>query len=90
VALRLHPLYRGKRETLPKRPLRGFEDFAIWCTPGVAAPCRAIQADPELVYAHTNKGNTVAIVTDGTRVLGLLLREGLIPVPPPMDGEPAR
>jgi malate dehydrogenase (oxaloacetate-decarboxylating) len=70
-ALRLHPLYRGKLETLPKCPVRDFDDFAIWYTPGVAAPCRAIQADPELVYAHTNKGNSVAIVTDGTRVLGL-------------------
>jgi malate dehydrogenase (oxaloacetate-decarboxylating) len=70
-ALRLHPLYRGKMQTTPKCPIRGFEDFAIWYSPGVAAPCRAIQADPELVYAHTNKGNSIAIVTDGTRVLGL-------------------
>lgn len=70
-ALRLHPLYRGKMQTLPKCPIRGFEDFAIWYTPGVAAPCRAIQADPEQVYAHTAKGDTIAIVTDGTRVLGL-------------------
>jgi malate dehydrogenase (oxaloacetate-decarboxylating) len=70
-AMRLHPFYRGKMQTLPKCPVRGFGDFAIWYSPGVAAPCRAIQADPDLVYAHTNKANSVAIVTDGTRVLGL-------------------
>jgi malate dehydrogenase (oxaloacetate-decarboxylating) len=70
-ALRLHPFYRGKMQTLPKCTVRGFDDFAVWYTPGVAAPCRAIQADPDLVWAHTNRGNTIAIVTDGTRVLGL-------------------
>ena len=70
-ALRLHPFYRGKLQTALKCPIRGFDDFAIWYTPGVAAPCRAIQADPAAVYAHTNKGNAIAIVTDGTRVLGL-------------------
>src|SRR3990172_302852 len=70
-ALRLHLFYRGKMQTALKCPVRDFGDFAIWYTPGVAAPCRAIQADPELVYAHTNKANTIAIVTDGTRVLGL-------------------
>ncbi|HXJ84887.1 MAG TPA: malate dehydrogenase, partial [Candidatus Methylomirabilis sp.] len=70
-AMRLHPLYRGKMQSLPKCPIRSFDDFAIWYSPGVAAPCRAIQAEPELVYAHTNKANTIAIVTDGTRVLGL-------------------
>jgi malate dehydrogenase (oxaloacetate-decarboxylating) len=70
-ALRLHPFYRGKMQTMPKCAIRGLEDLAIWYSPGVAAPCRAIQADPELVYAHTNKGNCIAIVTDCTRVLGL-------------------
>jgi malate dehydrogenase (oxaloacetate-decarboxylating) len=70
-ALRLHPFYRGKLQVLPKCPIRDLADFAIWYSPGVAAPCRAIQADPDLVYAHTNKGNSIAIVTDGTRVLGL-------------------
>jgi len=69
--MRLHPLYRGKMQTIPKCPIRSFDDFAIWYSPGVAAPCRAIQAEPELVYVHTNKANTIAIVTDGTRVLGL-------------------
>lgn len=70
-ALRLHPYYRGKVQVMPKCPIRELKDFAIWYTPGVAAPCKAIQADPELVYEHTNKANTVAVVSDGTRVLGL-------------------
>jgi malate dehydrogenase (oxaloacetate-decarboxylating) len=70
-ALRLHPFYRGKIETVPKCRIRDFNDFAIWYSPGVAAPCKAIQADPELVYQHTNKWNTVVVVSDGTRVLGL-------------------
>jgi len=58
-------------QTTPKCAIRGFEDFAIWYSPGVAAPCRAIQKDPDLVWAYTNKANSIAIVTDGTRVLGL-------------------
>jgi malate dehydrogenase (oxaloacetate-decarboxylating) len=70
-AMRMHPFYRGKVETALKCCVRDFNDFAIWYTPGVAAPCRAIQADPELVYEYTNKWNTVAVVSDGTRVLGL-------------------
>lgn len=70
-AMRLHPFYRGKVETALKARVRDFDDFAIWYTPGVAAPCKAIEADPELVYEHTHKGNTVAVVSDGTRVLGL-------------------
>jgi malate dehydrogenase (oxaloacetate-decarboxylating) len=70
-ALRLHPFYRGKVQVLPKVPVRGPGDLAIWYTPGVAAPCRAIQARPELVWEHTNRGNLVAIVSDGTRILGL-------------------
>jgi len=70
-AMKLHPFYRGKIETALKCTVRDFNDFAIWYTPGVAAPCRAIAEDPELVYEHTNKWNTVAVVSDGTRVLGL-------------------
>ena len=70
-AMKLHPFYRGKIETVPKACIRSLDDFAIWYTPGVAAPCRAIEENPELVYEHTNKWNTVAIVSDGTRVLGL-------------------
>jgi malate dehydrogenase (oxaloacetate-decarboxylating) len=70
-ALKLHPYYRGKVQTAPKCPVRGLDDFAIWYTPGVAAACRAIHEDEKLAYEHTNKGNTVAVVSDGTRVLGL-------------------
>lgn len=70
-ALRLHPFYKGKIQTLPKCAIRDLRDFSVWYTPGVAAPCKAIQAQPELVYEHTNKGNTVAVISDGTRVLGL-------------------
>jgi malate dehydrogenase (oxaloacetate-decarboxylating) len=70
-AMRLHPYYHGKVQTGLKVPVRDLGDFAIWYTPGVAAPCKAIAADPELVYEHTNKANTVAVVSDGTRVLGL-------------------
>ncbi len=70
-AMRLHPFYRGKIETVPKGCIRSIDDFAIWYTPGVAAPCRAIEKDPELVYEYTSKWNTVAVVSDGTRVLGL-------------------
>jgi len=70
-ALRLHPFYRGKIEVLPKCRIRDFNDFAIWYTPGVAAPCREIQENIDKAYDHTNKGNFVAVISDGTRVLGL-------------------
>ncbi len=70
-AMVLHPFYRGKVEVALKCCVRSLDDFAIWYTPGVAASCRAIEQDPELAYDHTNKWNTVAVVSDGTRVLGL-------------------
>jgi malate dehydrogenase (oxaloacetate-decarboxylating) len=70
-ALRLHPFYRGKVQMLPKCPVRDLADFAVWYTPGVAAPCKEIRRRPELVWEHTNRGNSIAIVTDGTRILGL-------------------
>jgi malate dehydrogenase (oxaloacetate-decarboxylating) len=70
-SLRLHPFYRGKVQMMPKCPIRGMDDFAVWYTPGVAAPCREIHRDRELVYDYTNRANTIAIVSDGTRVLGL-------------------
>jgi malate dehydrogenase (oxaloacetate-decarboxylating) len=69
--MRLHPFYRGKIQALPKCRVCDFNDFAIWYTPGVAALCRAIQADKEKVYEYTNKWNTVAVVSDGSRVLEL-------------------
>lgn len=70
-SLRLHAYYRGKLSILPKCPVRGIDDFSLWYTPGVAAPCRAIAEHPEQVYEMTNKGNTIAIISDGSRVLGL-------------------
>jgi malate dehydrogenase (oxaloacetate-decarboxylating) len=69
--MKLHPFYRGKMETTVKCCIRDFNDFAIWYTPGVAEPCRDIEANPDRVYDYTNKWNTIAIVSDGTRVLGL-------------------
>ncbi len=70
-AMRLHPFYKGKMQTVPRCAIRDFNDFAIWYTPGVAEPCRAIEKDQKLVYEYTSKWNTVAVVSDGTRVLGL-------------------
>src|SRR5437899_2841388 len=66
-----HPYYQGKIEIVPRVPVRSFNDFAIWYTPGVAQPCLDIAADPSKVWTLTNKWNQVAVVTDGTRVLGL-------------------
>ena len=70
-AMELHPFYQGKVEVSLKAPVRDVNDFAIWYTPGVAAPCLAIRDNKKEVYRHTNKGNFVAIISDGTRVLGL-------------------
>ncbi len=67
----LHPFYRGKIETTIKCCIRDFQDFGIWYTPGVSAPCLEIRDDPEKVYDYTNKWNTVAVISDGTRVLGM-------------------
>ena len=71
VAKPLHQMYRGKIEVIPKCAIRNFQDFGIWYTPGVAEPCKAINKDMEMAFEYTNKGNFVAVVTDGTRVLGL-------------------
>jgi malate dehydrogenase (oxaloacetate-decarboxylating) len=70
-AMKMHPFYKGKLETSPKCCIRDFDDFAIWYTPGVAEVCKDIFKHPEKVFEHTNKGNMVAVVSDGTRVLGL-------------------
>ena len=70
-AMKLHPFYQGKIEVIPKCCIRTFDDFGIWYTPGVAEPCKEIQKHPLKVYDYTNKWNTVAVVSDGTRVLGL-------------------
>ncbi len=71
IASKLHRLYRGKVETVPRCRVRDMHDFDVWYTPGVAAPCKEIQADEDLAYEYTSKWNTVAVVSDGTRVLGL-------------------
>ena len=70
-AMIMHKFYGGKIEVVPKAPVRNFNDFAIWYSPGVAEPCRAINKDIEESYVHTWRWNTVAVISDGTRVLGL-------------------
>jgi malate dehydrogenase (oxaloacetate-decarboxylating) len=70
-ALRQHARYRGKLQTFPKCPIRGAQDLALWYSPGAAAPCREIHAHPDAAYTYTNKGNCIAVVSDGSRVLGL-------------------
>ncbi len=70
-ALAYSKFYGGKVGIAPKVPVRSLEDFSIWYTPGVAAVSRVIQADPELSFEYTGRWNTVAVVTDGSRVLGL-------------------
>ncbi|MQY71507.1 malate dehydrogenase [bacterium] len=70
-AMKMHPFYQGKVQVMAKCCVRNMDDFAIWYTPGVAKPCLDIRDHPEKVFEHTNKGNMVAVVSDGTRVLGL-------------------
>ncbi|MHA2047084.1 MAG: NAD(P)-dependent malic enzyme [Candidatus Thorarchaeota archaeon] len=70
-AMVLHPFYKGKIQSIGKVPVRDFSDFAIWYTPGVAKACLAIKENEATAYDHLNKGNMVAVVSDGTRVLGL-------------------
>ncbi len=67
----LHKFYKGKVGVSVKCRVRDFNDFAIWYTPGVAAVCKEIAQDPEKAYDYTNKQNMVAVISDGTRVLGL-------------------
>jgi len=67
----MHRFYEGKMQVIPKCAIRSVDDFAIWYTPGVAAPCREIQANPDKSFELTNRWNYVAVVSDGTRVLGL-------------------
>ena len=71
IARKLHHFYRGKIEIVPKCKVEDLNDFSIWYSPGVAEVCRDIFKKPELVYEYTNKWNSVAVVSDGTRVLGL-------------------
>jgi malate dehydrogenase (oxaloacetate-decarboxylating) len=70
-ALEYSEFYRGKMATVPKVPIRSLADFSIWYTPGVAAVSRAIERDADLSFEYTNRWNTIAVLTDGSRVLGL-------------------
>ena len=70
-SLRLHEQWQGKLETVPKMKIETREDLALAYTPGVAEPCRKIAANPEDAYKYTMKANTVAVVSDGSAVLGL-------------------
>lgn len=70
-ALEFHRKSRGKIAIRSKVPCSTKEDLSLAYTPGVADPCREIELDPDLVYEYTSKGNIVAVVTDGTAVLGL-------------------
>jgi len=71
LAVRAAPYYGGKLEIVPKIPVKSLEDFAVWYTPGVAAVCKAISKDRELSFDYTWRWNAIAIVTNGSRVLGL-------------------
>lgn len=70
-ALELHEKNQGKLEVVSKVKVNGAMDLALAYTPGVAEPCKKIHEDNELAYKYTNKGNMVAVVTDGSAVLGL-------------------
>lgn len=70
-ALQLHKEWQGKLETLSKARVRTREDLALAYTPGVAEPCKVIAQDKEAAYTYTMKANTVAVVSDGSAVLGL-------------------
>jgi malate dehydrogenase (oxaloacetate-decarboxylating) len=67
----MHRFYEGKVQVMAKCAITSPKDFAIWYTPGVAAPCKEIQANPDKSFELTNRWNYVAVVSDGTRVLGL-------------------
>jgi malate dehydrogenase (oxaloacetate-decarboxylating) len=87
-SLALHERYHGKLEVRPKVPLRTKRDLSLAYTPGVAEVCRAIQKDRELAYRYTIKANTIAIVTDGSAVLGLGNIGGYAAIPV-MEGKAA-
>ena len=70
-ALKMHEEWHGKIETCAKSHVNSREDLAIAYTPGVAEPCKVIARDPEAAYTYTMKSNTVAVVSDGSAVLGL-------------------
>jgi malate dehydrogenase (oxaloacetate-decarboxylating) len=71
IAPPYHAFYQGKVEVMPKCAIRTLQDFSIWYTPGVAQVCKDIEKQNSLAYEETSKWNYVAVVSDGTRVLGL-------------------
>lgn len=70
-SLKLHYQWKGKLDTVPKMKIENSDDLSLAYTPGVAQPCIEIQKDPSLSYELTGRGNTVAVITDGSAVLGL-------------------
>ena len=70
-ALKLHEEWQGKIETVSKCPIKTREDLALAYTPGVAEPCKVIADNKDAIYTYTSKANTVAVVSDGSAVLGL-------------------
>lgn len=70
-ALRLHAKWNGKLETIPKMPIKTRDDLSIAYTPGVAAPCLEIKDDPKKSFTYTARSHLVAVITDGSAVLGL-------------------
>ena len=70
-ALELHRRRKGKLGVVSRVPLETRRDLSLAYTPGVAAPCLKIAEDPKNLYEYTSKGNTVAVITNGTAVLGL-------------------
>ena len=85
-ALELHEKLQGKLETVSKTPVRTREDLALVYTPGVAEPCKVIAKDPAAAYTYTMKANTVAVVSDGSAVLGLG-NIGALAAMPVMEGK---
>ena len=71
TAIQKHKEWNGKIEVISRAPIETREELAVAYTPGVAAPCLEIAKKEELVYEYTRKGNLVAVITDGTAVLGL-------------------
>jgi malate dehydrogenase (oxaloacetate-decarboxylating) len=70
-ALKMHSFYNGKMQVMPRCQISSYDDFSIWYSPGVAAPSNEIAKNKEKVYEYTSKWNYVAVVSDGSRVLGL-------------------
>ena len=85
-ALKMHEEWHGKIETFAKSHVNSREDLAIAYTPGVAEPCKVIARDPEAAYTYTMKSNTVAVVSDGSAVLGLG-NIGALAAMPVMEGK---